>query len=206
MSILKELVFTPKCLGCKRLGVAYCNTCIEKIQPFRARDLLELDSCFCASEYSGWIRDSIIRYKNGDAKYAEPLSKLLRKTLEELDVSGNMIVVPIPSSQLKIRERGFNTIANLCTHLTHECDSLKLDTSNLFLRRPVIDQVGLSAAQRLANLDGVFGVHRVINGTVVIVDDVVTTGATLNSAARILRYAGAQRVFGLALCGTPKTR
>jgi predicted amidophosphoribosyltransferase len=45
-----------------------------------------------------------------------------------------------------------------------------------------------------------------LNGMVVIVDDVITTGATLNSAAKALKLAGAQRVFALALCGTPKTR
>jgi predicted amidophosphoribosyltransferase len=118
----------------------------------------------------------------------------------------NPTLIPIPSSPQKIKERGYDSIANLCMKVIKEKRSIALDDSNLFLRRPVVDQVGLSAAQRHANLEGAFGVHRSINGTVVIVDDVVTTGATLNSAARVLKIAGAQRVFALALCGTPKTR
>lgn len=97
-------------------------------------------------------------------------------------------------------------MANLCAKLSRERESLNFDTSNLFLRRTVVDQVGLSALQRQENLDGAFGTRWAINGNVVIVDDVITTGATMNTAAKALKYAGAQRVFGLALCGTPKTR
>lgn len=206
MSILKELVFTPKCLVCARLGVDFCDTCIEKIRPFRARDLSEIQDCFCAGEYSGWLRDSIICYKNGDLKYVALLSQLLENTLKKFDLAENVTLIPTPSSQQKIRERGFDSITKLCKSVLRETESVRIDGENLFLRRAVVDQVGLSAGQRLANLDNAFGVRRAINGTVVIVDDVITTGATLNSAARALKYAGAQRVLGLALCGTPKTR
>lgn len=206
MSVLEQLVFTPRCLICSRLGVEFCPTCITKIKSFRARDLTEILACYCAGEYSGWLRDSLICYKNGDARYTELLSQLLGCAFEKLDLSMNLTMIPIPSSPQKIKERGYDSIANLCMKVIKEKRSIALDDSNLFLRRPVVDQVGLSAPQRHANLEGAFGVHRPINGTVVIVDDVVTTGATLNSAARALKIAGAQRVFALALCGTPKTR
>jgi len=206
MEILRQLIFTPRCLVCARLGVEFCENCIQVLRPFRARELSELTACFCAGDYSGWLRDSIISYKNGETKYGGLLAKILGKTMEKLDLSENLIVIPIPSSPQKIKERGFDSITKLCATAITEKNSLTLDASNLFLRRNVVDQVGLSAVQRLANLDGAFGVRRVINGTVVIVDDVITTGATLNSAARALKYAGAQRIFGLALCGTPKTR
>ncbi len=206
MSILKQLVFTPRCLICAKLGVDFCISCIEKIRPFRARDLSEIEVCFCAGDYSGWLRDSVICYKNGDTRYTKLLAQVLGRTLDRLDVTENLTLIPVPSSQQKISERGFDSMANLCTNLIRERESLSLDTSNLFLRRTVVDQVGLTALQRQENLDGAFGTRRVINGTVVIVDDVITTGATMNSAARALKYAGAQRVFALALCGTPKTR
>lgn len=206
MSILKQLVFTPRCLICTKLGVDFCISCIEKIRPFRARDLSEIDVCLCAGEYSGWLRDAVICYKNGDARYTKLLAQLLSKTLDKLDVTQNLTLVPVPSSQQKISERGFDSMANLCANMSREQKSVKLITSNLFLRRVVADQVGLTALQRQENLESAFGVRQTINGTVVIVDDVITTGATMNSAARALKFAGAQRVFGLALCGTPKTR
>lgn len=206
MSILKQLVFTPRCLICTKLGVDFCISCIERIRPFRARDLSEIEVCFCAGEYSGWLRDSVICYKNGDARYSKLLAQLLSRTLDRLEVTQNLTLVPVPSSRQKISERGFDSMANLCAKLSRERESLNFDTSNLFLRRTVVDQVGLSALQRQENLDGAFGTRWAINGNVVIVDDVITTGATMNTAAKALKYAGAQRVFGLALCGTPKTR
>lgn len=206
MSVLRQLVFTPRCLICSRLGVEFCATCIDGVKPFRARDLSEFEACFCAGEYLGWLRESIICYKNGDAKYVEMLSQILCNTFEQYLDNRNLTLIPIPSSQQKVRERGFDSMANLCCRLAKDKGSIYLDDSNLFLRRQVVDQVGLSALQRHANLEGAFGVRRAIHGTVVIVDDVVTTGATLNSAAKALKFAGAQRIFALALCGTPKTR
>jgi ComF family protein len=206
MSVLKQLVFTPRCSICGQLGVEFCISCVEKVKPFRARDLVEIDLCFCAGEYSDWLRDSIICYKNGEAKYTALLSHLLRNALESSIKSKNLTLIPIPSSPQKVRERGFDAMANLCTNVIKGSESATMDASNLFLRRAVLDQVGLTAMQRQENLSGAFGVRRVVNGTVVIVDDVITTGATLNSAAKVLKHAGAQRVLALALCGTPKTR
>jgi len=206
MSVLKQLVFTPRCLICSRLGIEFCPGCIKGVEPFIGRKLSELEACFCAGEYSGWLRDSIISYKNGDARYAQMLSQILFNTFEKFLESQSLTLIPIPSSQQKTSERGYDSVANLCIRFTRGTTSIDLDDANLFLRRQVVDQVGLSATQRHANLEGAFGVRRTMQGTVVIVDDVVTTGATLNSAAKALKLAGAQRIFALALCGTPKTR
>jgi ComF family protein len=134
------------------------------------------------------------------------LSQILCKTFEKFLDSENLTLIPIPSSPQKVKERGFDSVTNICVGLARNKKSIMLDESNLFLRRRVEDQVGLNAAQRHANLEGAFGTRRVINGTALIVDDVVTTGATLNSAAKALKFAGAQRVIALALCGTPLTR
>ena len=206
MSILKQLVFTPKCLICSRLGVEICLSCIKGVTPFRAKDLSEITAGFCAGEYSGWLRDALICYKNGDARYVELLSQVLYNTLDKFLGVNNLTLIPVPSSHQKIKERGFDSVTNICSNMIQRDKSLAMDETNLFLRRIVLDQVGLTAAQRHSNLEGAFGIRRTVNGTVVVVDDVVTTGATLNSAARTLKFAGAQRVFALALCGSPKTR
>ena len=203
MSVLKNLIFTPKCLICSRIGVEFCATCLNTVKPFRSRDLSELEACFCAGEYSGWLRDSIISYKNGDSRYTEMLSEILTKTFEKHLETETLTLIPIPSSHQKVRERGFDSVANICASLANRRRSITLEDANLFLRKQVVDQVGLSAAQRHENLEGAFGVRKALGGTVVIVDDVVTTGATLNSAAKALKFAGAQRIFAVALCGTP---
>jgi len=206
MSILKQLVFTPKCLICSRLGIELCPSCIKGVAPFRARDLSEITACFCAGEYSGWLRDALICYKNGDVRYVELLSQVLYSTLDKFLGFQNLTLIPIPSSYQKIKERGFDSVANICSHMIQRNKSITIDETNLFLRRIVLDQVGLTATQRHSNLEGAFGIRRTVNGTVVLIDDVVTTGATLNSAARTLKFAGAQQVFALTLCGSPKSR
>ena len=206
MSILKQLVFTPKCLICSRLGIELCPSCIKGGVPIRARDLSEITACFCAGEYSGWLRDALICYKNGDVRYVELLSQVLYSTLEKFLGFQNLTLIPIPSSHQKIKERGFDSVANICSHMIQRNKSITMDETNLFLRRIVLDQVGLTATQRHSNLEGAFGIRRTVNGTVVLIDDVVTTGATLNSAARTLKFAGAQQVFALTLCGSPKSR
>ncbi len=76
----------------------------------------------------------------------------------------------------------------------------------LYLNREVKDQVGLSARERQTNLAGAFAARQRFSGTVLIVDDVVTTGATLTNAANALRIAGAQSIFALTLCGSPNNR
>lgn len=180
--------------------------CIRKVKPFQAKDLTELQATFCSGEYSGWLREGIIGYKNGKASYSTPLAIVLEKTLTMFLSNSAVTLVPIPSSDLKIRERGFDSMTQICKHLVNANSGLKLDSTNLFLRRNVADQVGLSAALRRQNLEGAFGARRNVSGTHILVDDVITTGATLNSAATTLKLAGAQHVFALALCGTPKTR
>ena len=134
------------------------------------------------------------------------LSQILFNTFEKFFKSEKLTIIPIPSSPQKVRERGFDSVANLCFRLARDKKIITLDNANLFLRRQVVDQVGLSATQRHANLEGAFGIRKAIYGTVVIVDDVITTGATLNSAAKALKFAGAQKIFALTLCGTRKTR
>lgn len=204
MSVLKQLVFTPRCAICKRLGVEFCQTCIESVKPFRGIDLPVVTSIFCAGEYSGWLRDSLISYKNGDRSQAKLLTITLEKTIDAFIPPQAITLIPIPSSPQKIRTRGFDSINGLCLDLVRKRKWIYLEASNLYLRRTVLDQVGLTAAQRQTNLAGAFGARKAINGTVVLIDDVITTGATLKSAARALRFAGAQRILAVALCGTPK--
>jgi ComF family protein len=179
---------------------------MNRVNPFQARNLAQLDGCFCAGDYSGWLRDSVICYKNGDLNQGELLSKLLCLTSEKFAPDSALTIIPIPSSQEKVSERGYDSILHLCKKLAKEKPNFTLEASCLVLRRRVFDQVGLSAIQRQANVDGAFEARKNLSGAVMLVDDVITTGATLNSAARVLRLAGAQQVFALALCGSPKTR
>lgn len=145
----------------------------------------------CASDYGGWVRAALLAFKSGDRSQVHALGAVLATV-----VSGDVALVPVPTSRLKRRERGFDTIGELVGALPGRDPALKVIRQD----RAVHDQVGLSPAQRQANVAGAFVATRLVTGAVTIVDDVVTTGATMSEVAAVLRRAGAHPVSGIALC------
>lgn len=97
-------------------------------------------------------------------------------------------------------------MAKLCAEMSQQKTGLQVCQGALYLGREVRDQVGLTARERATNLAGAFAARQRFSGTVVIVDDVLTTGATLSNAAKALRIAGAQSIFAITLCGSPDPR
>lgn len=122
------------------------------------------------------------------------------------------IIVPVPLHASRQRQRGFNQAALLAEglrrHLAGTCGGSGVDTRALLRTRPTPPQTGLSFSARRENVRGVFSVaepDRVRARTVVLVDDVMTTGATLSSCAAALIAAGARQVLALTLArATPE--
>jgi predicted amidophosphoribosyltransferase len=137
---------------------------------------------------------------------APALAQILLQTLETWLVNVSLQIIPIPSSRAKNHLRGHGSISRLCAEMLQQKKDLQVAQGALYLGREVRDQVGLDARQRQANLAGAFTARQRLSGTVVIVDDVTTTGATLTNAAKALRIAGAQSIFAITLCGSPDNR
>lgn len=138
--------------------------------------------------------DAIHRYKYNRAMWLEPYlaSVLLDAALPALELMPVDIVVPVPLHSVKERERGFNQAARLAGHLA---SALNAPMNISVLRRviPTPSQTRLGRAERRENVRKAFAVKGTIpSGTrVLLVDDVFTTGATVNECARMLRKAGA---------------
>ena len=134
--------------------------------------------------------------------------------VDELRGEVSPLIVPVPLHALRQRERGFNQAellaAGLVRALKERKGSQALRISGGYLRRvrATPPQTGLSPAARRENLRGAFeaGPGAKIRGrTVVVIDDVMTTGSTLSACARALKRAGAQTVIGLTLArATPQ--
>ena len=107
-------------------------------------------------------------------------------------LSGADILVPVPLHRYRQRERGFNQARQLAKHL-------ELPVVNALVRtRNTSSQADLPASKRRANVRGAFVARADVEGlTIVLVDDVATTGATLNACAAVLLDAGAKQVRGL---------
>ncbi|SDI21927.1 ComF family protein [Variovorax sp. OV700] len=182
-------------------GVARCGECVGDPPP--------LDACLAACSYAWPWPDCIAQFKfRGEAGWAGPLATLMRSVpwvepaLEQCDT-----VLPMPLAPARLRERGFNQAAELARRLA----PAKTDATLLLRTRDTPAQIGLARAERLRNLQGAFAVEplrasQLQGRRVVLVDDVMTTGASLFSAAAALRLAGAAHVTAVVFARTDPPR
>jgi len=191
---------TPRCATCALQvadGVSRCSECTRTPPP--------LDACLAACTYAWPWPECIAELKfRGDAGRAAPLATLLRSApwvepaLEKAD-----IVLPMPLAPSRLRERGFNQAHELARRL----EPRKTDATLLLRTRETTAQSGLARAERLRNLRGAFALEPLRAATVrdrrvVLVDDVMTSGASLFAAAQVLRTAGASHVTAIVLART----
>ena len=135
------------------------------------------------------LREIIHHLKYSDrVSLAKPLGDLLKQCLEREPFSGGLIV-PVPLHWNRARIRGYNQAELIASRLERP-----ISRDLLRRRKNTPSQTGLSRNQRKLNLSGAFEARRRISGAVIVVDDVYTTGATMNEIAKTLKRAGADRV------------
>lgn len=175
------------CYSCNRLSPSF-RTCR------RCRSQSQLHRVVVASQYDGLVKELIhyLKYENGiDA--IGPLSELLETKLSCLSHHYD-VVTWAPTTARSFRRRGYNPAAELARALARLLNIPCIETGYKMGR---LRQVGADRKQRLTQARGSIMIRnpeRVAGLRVLIVDDVVTTGATLNECARLLRAAGAKRV------------
>lgn len=166
-----------------------------------------------AGSYVDVTRQLVTAYKERQAWWLAPL--LARRVglavAAGLDVAGSpgipLLLVPVPSNPATVRERGLDTTAELAEQAARWLRRQGLDVragSQLRHRRRVADQAELGAAQRWRNLSGALSARplRGADRGWVVVDDVVTTGASVAEAARASAAAGAEVLFGAVVAAT----
>lgn len=183
-------LFRPQCAACGVLSASpFCPSCSETLVP-AATDV-------AAWQFGGALASAIRRLKfTGATQVARTLAPLWSPLLE---VERDAIVVPVPLHWRRRWRRGFDQTWLLATHA---CNHAGIAPPVVALRRvrhsPA--QSTLLASQRAANVADAFAVIAdVRDRTIVLVDDVVTTGATLASATRVLYSGGAAHVVPVAL-------
>ncbi|MCY3801797.1 MAG: ComF family protein [Chloroflexi bacterium] len=210
-----EFLFPPVCPGCGRLGYPICPHCRAEIVPITGSDcricnrLLDFaDICgrcnaarhslgrvYAAAVYSGPLRDAIIRFKYNNQRFlAETLGDLLARRLREEAVD-DFVVTPVPLHRNRQKWRGYNQSALLGKRISEEL-GLGYEPNGLERLRDTAPQTRQNLKQRLANVRGAFGTGSAdLQGKdVLLVDDLSTTGATLEACAKAARKAGASSV------------
>ena len=155
-----------------------------------------------ACRYEGAPREMIQRFKYGrDMALARPLAVLLRRVWSDPRLRGKTFdaLVPVPLHPLRERERGFNQAALLSSLLAE--DSGIPERHHLRRSRVTLQQAGFDRAGRMKNLNGAFSLRSpIIPGSrILLVDDVTTTGVTLDACAAVLKEAGAAEVSAIVV-------
>lgn len=187
-----------KCPLCGRLVEDYglCQECISLINkdPAYYYDIEGLDDLIVSSTYSGIMRRLIIDFKfKGKLSYGEIISEIMTEKILDKNLR-DQVITYVPMHWKKEGERGYNQSKILAEKIARNLD---LPCQDVFEK--VVDtkfQVGLKKFDREENLRGAFHVKNYAQ-EIIIVDDVITTGATISELTKIAKKAGIKKVTAL---------
>ena len=200
-----DLLFPPKCIFCgkllERMDNGVCAECMKRL-PFIAETdtfpgLKGIERTASCLYYEGAVRDSLLRYKfHGKETYAPTYGQFMSKCIDENGISCD-IITWAPLSRARKRRRGYDQAGlvawETAKRLDVRCEKLLSKTRNNTAQSTISD-----AKARAANVRGVYTAvdpERVRGRRILIVDDILTTGATLTECAGVLKNAGAAAVY-----------
>ena len=203
MKLLEELLFPSKCVLCRNLlkrgETDLCRDCRENVRVYSKGNLkLQfLDSWAAVWYYEDSVRGSLLRYKfNGQRSYAQSYGRILAMRLLREYPEGFDVLTWVPISPQRRLRRGYDQVELLAKAVGRELSMEPVRTLRKIRNNP--PQSGLSThAQRRANVTGVYRVAKNVpieGKRVLILDDILTTGATVSECARLLKTAGAASV------------
>jgi len=195
-----DLLLPRYCLACAAPGQPLCAACrpTEVLRPPQAGI-----PTVAAGAYEGALRTALLAYKErGRRDLAAALADLLAGCVTALGPPPGAVLVPVPSSARAARARGGDHVLRLARRVAART-GLRPAGGVLELGRAVRDSAGLSTGERAANLAGAMRARRPTGPIpAVLVDDIVTTGATLAEAARALRAVGWNVLGGVVVGAT----
>lgn len=228
MSLFTDLLFPKRCVGCKKLGSYICSNCLSHIELFQdfvcpmcLRRSINgkthpgcikphgIDGLACGVVYKGIVKRILfsLKYKPHIADLRHACGRLFFEMISQNELfMGTLpqhpIVMPIPLSSKKHKLRGYNQSELLAAGLARDFN-LKIKTQILKRMKDTKPQFTLNKDQRFKNVLNVFEVSKVhqsvIQGkTILLVDDLATSCATLRECAKVLKRAGAKKVYGVA--------
>ncbi|MCD7859422.1 MAG: ComF family protein [Firmicutes bacterium] len=213
--MLFRLLYPPKCVLCGQIleknRKYWCPCCENETLSFPAprRGLPFLEHWTSLWYYDGRVRESLLRFKFGGQRgYAEAYGALLARKIAAQFPEGFDLLTWVPTSRQRRRKRGFDQSERLATALGRHLGHKPVRTLRKTIHNP--PQSGIHGyAQRRAN---VLGAYRAVDAAaiagrrILLIDDIVTTGATAGECARVLLTAGAKSVSLAAVAAADKDR
>jgi ComF family protein len=194
---LLDEVFPPLCVGCRRAGRWICDRCWPKVPwldpPYPVPLPPGIAGVVAVAEHDGVAREAVHALKFGERHaIASMMGRLMAAAVAPHEVH---VVAPVPLHPARRRERGYDQAGMLAAHVAR---ALETPCRKGLIRRTrrTRQQVSLDGIQRQENVRGAFAPRERLQGeTVLLVDDVLTTGATMSAAASAAREAGAGSVI-----------
>ena len=215
------LIFLPHCAGCKRAETFLCENCLARL-PISTEKIS--DEIFSVFDYQNPVVKQVIwllKYRG-----IRDLARTMARPMYELALSelfdqllyaqnkGKILVIPAPLSKKRLRERGFNQAEEIARHfVSFDPKSFSLESNLVAKIKDTKPQVSMkNRRERLKNLQGAFRIQhssasdphgsaklkkRLKGKIVILIDDVCTTGATIEELRKTLKKAGVRQVFGL---------
>jgi predicted amidophosphoribosyltransferase len=200
---LIDLVLPVTCVCCGRPGSVWCDQCRPAAELVRT-ELANGVRVVSTAEYGGPVRTALLAFKErGNRALVLPLAAMLAHAVDGLaDPAHRTVLVAVPSRRSAARVRGGDHLARLVRQVVRAGDFEAAPA--LVLTGRVHDSAGLTTAERMANLNGRIRARPPANGVrqAVMVDDIVTTGATLIEANRALTAAGWSVLGGATIAAT----
>lgn len=210
--IFLNFLFPQKCIGCGKKNEILCQECLKRID---YPTLSEYNNIFAASDYNDEIVKKAIwmlKYR-GIKKIAEPLAELINtrcfRVKHRVFDKPEWILIPIPLSKARMKERGFNQAELIAKHLfakvkpLRNAQGLTLCENVLYKIKETPSQVSIkNRGERLNNLKDCFAIKNpeiIKDKNIILIDDISTTGATIREARKVLRNAGAKKIIALVV-------
>lgn len=202
--LLLNCLFPKKCYGCETSETWLCRTCFSKIKNYqeqRPRQLDNVDNLIIAGEYSDPVLKELMQaFKfNFNRELVVPLTALLYSKISCLVLNKSYLIIPIPLHRKRLAWRGFNQSELLAREISTltgwpiNCELIKTKKTK--------EQAGLKEVERLKNQVGVFSWQgaNLAGQAIILLDDIITSGATVSQAALVLKQAGAGEIIALAV-------
>ncbi|MCU0498118.1 MAG: ComF family protein [Anaerolineae bacterium] len=197
-------VFPLQCAGCGRVDTAWCERCEDRLQAIplqlQQRSVADFIGIASTGYHEGLLQTAIhaLKFENVPT-IADPLGARLADAILALAWPIEM-VIPVPLHPKRLAQRGYNQSELLAQALIKRC-RFDYEPEGLIRWRDTPHQVGLNARDRQVNVADAFKAHegRIGGKIVLIIDDVLTTGATLSACATAVIEAGARAVYGVTV-------
>lgn len=205
LSNIINLIYPTVCGICGEISKGdICNKCKVKIRKFqRSKKHIYLtknfDTHMYLFDYQGIIRQKILQYKFGEKTY---ISKCFTKVILNDEkicrfLKNYDIIIPVPISNKRKKTRGYNQSELIASKLAKQMKNLKYTSKVLYKKKDTLPQSTLDKEKRIENIKGVYYIKNeqiLKNKKVLLIDDIFTTGSTVNECSKILKQAGAKEI------------